>query len=235
MAQFKYAGHLLPRKLPIEQLRKFASLAQEAARSIPSMILYRQHQLEWTEKDWTEVLADERLHWVVCTAVMEDTTTTTNTLEGRWVGLLSLRGPLSDVMARELQLQSHSVDENGAQVPCWAASRLFIKARHRGSSEAIEQLFAASRRTVAKVSVGHRIVAVFSTVAGNVEDSVLHQYYAATGCETVGHISYRGSLYLYGELDRLPEDIRANISDTESKLLLRFRWEIRDEEQSPET
>ena len=192
------------------------------------MILYRQHELEWTDQDWAKALANNKLYWVVCTAVSSETPTNNTLEEGRWVGIGCLHGPLTESTERRLQLEQYAIDDDGARIPSWGGSRLFIKAKHRASKQAVEQIFASSYRIVADESVGNGKAALFTTVAGHFEDTILLQYYADSGAEKVDHMSHADCLELYGEMDRLPKDalVDATADVMKSKLLLRFRWNL---------
>ncbi|KAK4621094.1 uncharacterized protein CLAFUR5_10722 [Fulvia fulva] len=78
MWQSSYAAHALPRQSSATRASsipsKCASMLRKAAQSIPGMIVYRQHELEWTEAEWADLLADQRLTSIVCMAVETSST-----------------------------------------------------------------------------------------------------------------------------------------------------------------
>ncbi|KAI9721405.1 MAG: hypothetical protein M1828_005155 [Chrysothrix sp. TS-e1954] len=206
-----YATYLLPRVPEATVIKKFASINKDASRSIPGLILHRSHELLWSDGQWSKQLFDPKKFHFVCvskrkSANNDEPPTLKN---GRWVGMCTWVGPLSQEEYTHSDASDSSDDETEEPETFWHAGRVYLRPAHRNPSaftSMVEGCVTFIRNFTIDhlgASSGHCRVRMHTTLSPN---SSMGPLYEATGAHQIDYLTLHESLRANYTLQDVSDD-----------------------------
>ena len=130
--------------IPLYLLQRFKALRLEALLLAPtSFVSNHRHEQTFTDSEWAKIITDPSRHHLICTRLgygkaggNETQPVNPNSDQGEWVGIVTLRGPLT-IEHYNFQGRKGPSLGNGAEETLWNLMGLYIKPKDRCTEVAI--------------------------------------------------------------------------------------------------
>ncbi|KAI9845076.1 MAG: hypothetical protein M1837_005080 [Sclerophora amabilis] len=217
MAESSYKTHLLPHNPNPSLVQSFSLLNRDALRMLPRLLLYQRHESEWTQEDWASLARDKSRFNFVC--VKKSTTEGATSLEeGKWIGMCSFTGPLSQQDYDGLGSRGEDDPLLGAdsEETRWYGHRLFLRAADR-NMEAMSSLHHTSTNFLREFTrellgdengtISGRDKKMAARIHGITFAPDLEGFYGALGARETGRATLVEDLRCRGSLPYVPKEL----------------------------